>query len=623
MERSVAPSLDLEVSTVSRQKSTVRRSPAAVFVIDQEKIRRSGARNVPELLRMVPGVQVARIDVNKYAITIRGFNGRFTNKLLVQIDGRSVYTPLFGGVYWDVQDVLLADIERIEIIRGPGATVWGANAVNGVINIITKNTRDTVGVYANGGGGDQEGAFTAARVGGHVNEDLHYRVYGKYFDRPEGFNATGPAVDIWRQGRGGFRMDYTPNCFDEVTVQGDIYQGYSGGAQVLPAPAFPFVNPVQNRSFVRGANALTRWTRTLSDESDFAVQMYYDRTERDSATGSEDRDVFDVDFQHRFPIGCAHKMIWGGRYRSSKDLFRAVNPFAITIAPTERTLDTISFFVQDEIELVDDTLFFTVGSKFEENDFTGFEYQPSGRLVWNPTETQSIWGAVSRAIRRPTRVEDDVFLRSLTTTPGVFATLAGHRGVISEELIAYELGYRSQVSEYFSFDIATFYHKYNHAIGVVPVGPPAPPTALLLTNAMDAESYGVEVAINYAINDCWDLYGNYSFLRINSSPSVTSGRLEGGAPRNQAYLMLSGDVGSDVQLDFMLRYVEDLPVFNVPSYVDLNVRLGWWAHENLELSLVGQNLLDSQHLEFVGEAFTGGIGTEVERGVYGMATLNY
>ena len=627
-----APALNQVVTTVSRQESTVGKTPAAVFVVTQEMIRRSGARTLPEVLRVVPGLHVARIDANKWAISIRGFNSRYANKLLVQIDGRVVYTPLFGGTYWDAQDVMLEDVERIEVVRGPGATVWGANAVNGVINILTKHSRDTTGALVAAGGGKEERAFASGRVGGQVSDELSWRAYGKYADRDNGFTgplSTFPSLpplpgrvsDDSRQGRGGFRMDWTPTCSDEVTFQGDFYNGTVGIRQVLPL-AHPSLTPsgvpgVGINDFddrINGQNVLLRWTRQLGEGSSFSFQSYFDRTLRRTFTFSEDREAADFDFQHRFPIGHNHNVIWGVGYQANKDELTQTAPFLFSM-PLQRAVGVFSWFVQDEITLIENELYFTVGSKLDENSFTGFEYQPSGRIVWQPNEREAIWGAVSRAIRRPTRTADDLGIVLLSGT-----TLLGNRDIESEDLLAYELGYRSQPSESFSWDVAAYFNQYNDLIATGPVAP----GVLTFNNNTDAQSYGIELTGNYAINDCWRLSGNYSFQRVELQHALSS-RDADATPKHQAYLWLSGDIRCDVQFDLMLRYVDAISFEGVPipSYLEMDARLGWQATDQLELSLVGRNLLDNHHPEFIGDPFTGDIGTEVERSAYGVATWTY
>lgn len=626
----------MPVTTVTRTESTVAKSPAAIFVITNEMIRRSGARSIPEVLRMAPGVQVARIDSSRYAISIRGSNDQFSDKLLIQIDGRSVYTPLFAGTYWDVQDVLLEDVERIEVIRGPGATVWGANAVNGIINVITKSTRDTIGTFAEGGAGSEEHGFASARVGGELAEGLTYRMYGKWFDRDDGFDPTGFVEDDWTQSRGGFRIDWEASDRDFVTLQGDAYAGTADLTTVRPA--FPpiggsFALPSRFAERVHGGNVLLRWRHELSEDSDWRIQAYYDRTEREMTVAGfrNDTDTVDVDFQHHFFANERHEITWGAAYRNNRGVIRNV-PFWLELHPTTRADDLFSYFVQDQIALVDDLWFLTVGSKFEHNDYTSFEFQPSARLLWTPTPRQSVWAAISRAVRTPSRVNEDVFL-VVPTSPSlpVFATISGVRGVEAENLLAYEIGMRRQETDRWFWDVAAFYFQYDDLFTAVPqpliIGVPTLAPSLLV-NALDGHAYGFEVATDYEVTSCWKLRGGYSFLRfvLDSTPlplDASAFADEGTDPRNQLYVQSSWDFGSAWQLDVAWRYVDELSSLNVPSYNALDARLAWAASQNLEVAVVGRHLLDDHHLEFPGSAFTGGFGTLVQHEVYGVLTWRY
>jgi len=639
----LVPGMDMEVSTVSRTESTVGRSPAAVFVITNEMIRRSGAKCIPEVLRMAPGVQVARIDANKWAVTIRGFNGRCANKLLVQIDGRSIYTPLFAAVWWDVQDVVLEDVERIEVIRGPGATVWGANAVNGIINVITKRASDTQGAYVQGGAGTEEAGFATARYGGRLGDNAHYRIYGKWFERDTGFAAADNAHDDWRMGRGGFRADWTPNACDTLTLQGDFYEGRAGERSFYPSltPATAFVTAVDQDEATEGGNGLFRWRRELSDDSDWVLQTYYDRTERVFlGTGfADDRDTFDLDFQHRFPLGCRHAIICGFGYRNTKDAIRnsdlAVGSQPVLLmTPNQRADDLFSYFVQDEITLREDLLYFTAGSKFEHNDYTGFEFQPTARLLWTPTPRHCIWTSISRAVRTPSRAEEDIQI--LGRPVGVFppATpillgIYGNRRMAAEEVMAYEAGVRVQPTDRFFWDLAVFFNQYENlrSFEFPPVPAPGPGGSLVLPGTIDsnnrAQTYGFEIAGAYDVTDCWRLYAAYNFLVV--SPSTNSGS-EMGDPRNQIYLQSSWDIRCDLHFDVAWRYVDSTPGAGqprVPSYNAMDLRLAWDARPGLELAVVGRHLLDSSHLEAPADVFLGTVSTEVEAEVYGTVTWRY
>jgi len=632
----IAPSLEVEVTSVSKQKSTVGRSPTAVFVVTNEMILRSGARNIPDVLRLVPGVNVARVSANRWAISIRGFNAVYANKLLVQIDGRSVYNPVFSGVYWDQQDLLLADIERIEVIRGPGATIWGANAVNGVINIITKRARDTQGAFVQGGGGTEERDFGAFRYGGKVGDSLYYRFYGKWDERGGGW-AIPDAGDDSRMGRGGFRMDWEPCECTTLTLQGDFYEGKSGqrcNTSIEPVPPPPSPPPYQDpgeRSDYApaGQNILARLSRKLSDESDWSVQLYWDRTER-SISGTtysdflQSCDTFDLDLQHRFPLAHNHSLIWGFGYRNTRN----VNDgnFTMSFDPPIRSFDIISCFVQDQITLSPDLFYLTLGIKLSHNDFSGFEYQPTARLLWTPTKRQSAWASISRAVRTPSRVDQDIRINGSMGeyVPG-FVKISGSRAVMSEQLLSYEIGYRAQPSDAFWWDLAVFYNDYEDLVTAVPGMPYFDPSTAIFyvpstyANAMGGDTYGFELTGTYQVNPCWKLSSGYSFLVMNLQ-GVGSGAIEGESPRNQVYLQSGWDLGRSWELDMIWRYVDNLPSLGVPNYLVMDIRLAWLPSENLEVAVVGRNLLDEKHQEFDTRSF---YSSEVQEGVYGMVTWRF
>ncbi len=623
----VVPSFDLEVTSVARRASTVGKSPAAVFVITQEMIRRSGATSIPELLRMAPGVQVARIDANQWAITARGFNSRFANKLLVLIDGRSVYTPLFSGVYWDVQDTLLQDIDRIEVIRGPGATLWGANAVNGVINIITKKAKETQGALITSGGGSEENAMNGLRYGGNVGSNFHYRVYGKHFDRDTGFDPAG-AHDDWRQGRVGFRTDWELDEYacDTLTFQGDYYDGSSGTASHFPTLTPPGNSLGAGDIQVSGGNFLTRWTHRFDEESELTLQLYYDRAERRSLFLDQEIDIFDVDLAHHFPLSDRHGLTWGLHFRRVSDDLGSPDPFVLRFDPPRRQTDLASAFVQDEITLIDETLMLTLGSKFEHNEFTGFEFQPSGRLLWTPDRKHALWASVSRAVRTPARSEDDMRLvfANIAPSPPMFLAIFGDRNIESEDLLAYEIGFREQTTDEFSWDLALFFNDYNDLMAFAPGTPVLPPPALIIpsvpTNRMDGETYGVELAADYAIANWWRVHGSYSFLQMqlhaDAGTAADAESAEGESPHNQAFLQSSWDLPGDLEFDLMGRYVDNLPALNVSNYITLDLRLGYRPNESWEFSVVGQNLLEEHHQEFSSQD---PVHSEVDRGVYAQA----
>lgn len=637
-ELSLEQLMAIEVTSVSKQAQPLAQAAAAVFVMTQEDIRRSGATSIPEALRMVPGLQVARLDSNKWAISSRGFNGRFANKLLVLIDGRSVYTPLFAGVYWDVQDTLMEDIDRIEVIRGPGATLWGANAVNGVINIITKKAKDTQGGLLVGGAGTEERGFTGMRYGTTLSENTHIRAYGKFFARDDQATATGdPATDPWHQARGGMRLDHTANNGDTLTLQGDYYSGQYGERVTSPILVAPFSQTDDRTGSVQGGNILGRWTHAFSSTDGVALQLYYDRTERSIA--GEKRNIADLDFQHHFDWGTRQNLIWGLGYRFVND--QLVRTDTTQYNPETRSWNLWSGFLQDDIHLIPDTITVTLGTKIEHNDFTGLVVQPNGRLRWTPTSHQTVWAAVSRAVRTPSRAEDDVRINQTSRAPSassgglpVLSAVEGNRGYGNEKTLAYELGYRNQISDTLSIDLATFYNNYKDLRTFergTPVVENAPsPTHLLVPlpvgNKLRAETMGVEVMAEWRPAEWWKLQPSYTYLYMHlftdRTTDVSAGDAKGQNPAHQASIRSLMSLPHNTELDVWGRYVDRLSAINIPSYFTLDVRLGWKPTKQLELSLVGQNLLDSHRPEFQ-EKIISYVPTEIQRGVYGKATWRF
>lgn len=622
------PAMDMEVSTVSRTTSTVGRSPAAVFVITGEMIRRTGSRNIPEVLRMVPGLQVTQLSRSEWGITSRGFNGSLANKLLVQIDGRTVYTPLDSGVVWSIRHVPLEDIERIEVVRGPGASVWGANAVNGVINIITKESQDTQGILINAGGGTEERDFGTFRYGGQIGNSLNYRVYGTYMNRGDAFSRSD-VVDAFQLGRAGFRMDWDvdPCQIDRITFQGDYYDATGDNIITSPLLVPPFQQTTPNTTAMQGGNLLARWRHVFSEDSDSALQFYYDRSDQqDIIVPRQSIETYDIDFQHRFPLSWCQQIVWGLSYRSVQ--LDTVQSVSLGIDPPSRRTDLYSAFIQDEVTIVDDRLYLVAGCKGEHNDFTGYEFQPTGRLVWLPTDRSSAWAAISRAVRTPAFVDsNDGYLRLVASPPlppFMHPVVRPSTNMQSEELLAYEVGYRAQPSDAFSWDLALFYNVYDRlrAFDIVTFIPPE----VRIGNRMSGETYGVELSCQCEITPCWRLSGYYAFLQMQLHAAAGTGpdseTDEGKSPHNQVYLQSSWDLGCDVEFDVMTRYVDNVPTHDIPSYIALDFRLGWRPTGNLELAVIGRNLLENERPEFVRE-FVQSPLSGPQRSVYGMATWRY
>src|SRR6266481_5979548 len=455
---------NLEVTSVSKEPEKMQRAAAAIYVLTQEDIRRSGATSIPEVLRLVPGVEVAQIDSSTWAVGMRGFGSSLSRSVLVLIDGRSVYTPLFAGVYWQVQDTLLEDVERIEVIRGPGGTIWGANAVNGVINIITKSAKDTRGMLVSTGGGNLDQGFANFRYGAGNNDSFNYRIYGKTFIRGPEFHSDRHQFDDWRMGQVGFRADWDLPKHDTVTLQGDLYNGDAGQRVGINSYSPPYMANVEQNVELGGGNLLGRWKRVLGEGSDIQLQTYYDRTNRKQANFAESRDTFDIDFVHRFALPFRQDFLWGAGVRLSSGNTTQVVP-TLAFMPNHFTDKLYSAFVQDEVAVVPNKLSLTFGSKFLHNSYSGFEVEPGARVLWTPDPQQAVWAAITRAVRTPSRVEEDLQLTGLfVPDPLTFYRVVGDRGFFSENLVGYETGYRSLVKPRFYVDIAAFYNNYNHLL---------------------------------------------------------------------------------------------------------------------------------------------------------------
>lgn len=585
---------------------------------------------------MVPGLEVARIDANKWAVSSRGFNGRFASKMLVLFDGRTVYTPLFSGVFWDRQDTMLEDIDRIEVIRGPGAALWGANAVNGVINIITRSSGDTQGVLLSGGGGSAERGFGEARYGTQLGESASLRLWGKYTSRAAQDDPAGrPAYNDWTALRGGFRADADPSTRDSFTLQGDLFREQLHETYL----GVPGAGDFNHSTPVFGANLLSRWSRSFSEKADLELQLYYDRTDTEMGVINETRDTVDLDFQNRFSLPWHQEIIWGAGYRYSHDTIGNPIP-ALALLPDTQETHLYSWFLQDTVALFPERLRLILGSKFEVNDYTGFEVQPNLRLIFTPNRRHTIWAAVSRAVRTPSRGEETFSLYQQTSVPGVLVHLTGNPRLDAEELIAYELGYRLEPSPRISADLAAFYNRYRKlaifSTTGIPQPSPFPPQVavpLALGNFGRAETCGVEVATDYRALPWWRLRGAYTYLRVlrtETDPGAFFTNMKGESPRHQVSLRSSLDPIRSVELDLWLRYVSGLtfqdtptaPPVNIDGYLTLDCRIAWRPWRRLELALVGQNLLQDEHREFLPQQITTQ-ATEVGRSFYGKVTWQF
>ena len=634
--------LDATVMSVSKAPQKLKDAPAAIYVLSNEDIVRSGATSIPDALRMVPGVQVAQINANSWAVSVRGFNSALENKLLVLMDGRTVYDPLFSGVHWDAQDTMLEDIERIEVIRGPGASLWGANAVNGVINIITKKAQDTQGNLVSLTAGNQERGTVEERYGGKIGkdgEDGYWRIYGKYRRLNDDETPTGQdAHDGLGEGRAGFRADINGSTSrDTYTVQGDIYDNNSSDFRTTPLLVSPYaLTRVENLS-EKGANVLGRWNRAFSDDSHLMVQSYVDFNSQEQLIIKDRRTTFDLEAQYDLPSLGRHKITLGSGYRYSADNLEGSSTFVSFPSAYEGT-QIFNGFVQDKITLVPKKWFLTLGSKLEHNDYTGFEVEPDARLQWHPDDNQMVWAAVSRAVRTPSRLEHDLTINEVTIPPSIAVPipssliLHADPDFASEDLIAYELGYRRQITPALSADITAFYNDYSNLStnSFLPLGLGFSPLHFIFpfqfTNDTSGETHGIEVTSDWRPMKTLKLSASYSLLEVDlhgppSTKAIASQAADNQSPTHQFSFNARWDLPHDTSLDTALYYVDTLPGFDVKTYWRLDARYSWRIMEGLQFSVVGQNLLEAEHREFSSPADAN--AGQIPRSVFGNLTWRY
>jgi iron complex outermembrane recepter protein len=574
----------IQIISVSKRSENLATAPASVFVITSGDIRRSGATTLPEILRLAPNLQVARLDNAQYAITARGFNNAIGNKLLVLLDGRTIYTPLFSGVFWEMQDTLIEDIERIEVISGPGGTLWGANAVNGVINIITRSAFDTKGTFLAGDHAHNEQGLTL-RSGFTAGSRTAVRLYGKLRDWDNTHLASGGAVnDSWSREQIGFRSDWQGSNRN-LTLIGNVYQGNSEHRGFFGAIGIPAIK-------VSGMDLLARWGQKLANGSDVQFQGYWSKSKRQEfVIFSPDSDILDLEFQQTIAMN-SHQIVWGAAYRHAED--KVGDGFFTTFKPNARTLDWQSVFAQDEIQL-NRSLRAIVGVKLEWNDFTGMEYLPSARLAWEVSDNNMLWTSLSRAVRAPSRFDRDVFFPK--NPPFI---IAGGPNFESEVAKVFELGYRTQLSDIVNFSLTAFQHDWDKLRSGT-----APPFPTYLANNIEGEAYGMEAWVTWQVLTGWRMSGGMTTLEkdleFKAGTSDTAGINNATLHNDPDYqwMLRSGfDLPANLTFDIHLRGIDELSIEPVPSYTELNVRLAWVPISNMEIAVTGRNLLHKTHPEF-------------------------
>lgn len=623
---SVEDSWNIQATSVSKTGQEPSRTDSAIFVIAGEDIRRSGVTSIPDLLRMVPGLNVAQIDANTWAISARGFNGRFSNELLVLVDGRSVNTPTFGGVFWDVLDIPLEDVQRVEVIRGPGGSIWGANAVNGVINIVTKKASDTHGGLVVAGSGNIDQGFGTLQYGGTAGNRTDYRVYTKFLNEdhlpdPSGQNGG----DGWHMLQGGFRSDSTLSPKDTLMLQGNLYSAREGTpTSVLPSVASPGLQGTDLLVNLSGGFLQGVWDHVSSSRSDTSLQISYDRYQRNDLL-HEGRDTLDLGFQHHVALGERQNLAWGLAYRYSKS--EASGSLTVSLVPAELGTQVFGSFIQDEIAVVPARLYLTVGTRLDRDYYTGFNVTPSARVAWTPSEHQMIWAAVSDAVRTPSALDAGSRVNLGRTSiptgasvkgfpeaigPVVLLSIIGNPNVKNEGLIGYEMGYRTTVLKQLSIDFAAYFNDYSNLETTEPSTPfsettPSPPHLVMpfiVENLMHGETHGLEIAANWKVTNRWTLNPGYAFEQIHmhldptSQDTTSVSAAEGSSPVHSAQLRSRLSLSHGLIWDTSAYFVDRLTDPNVPSYTRLDTGLSWQLGETIYLTLAGQNLLRDHHEEF-------------------------
>jgi iron complex outermembrane receptor protein len=622
--------MKVEVTSVSKKEEQLFRAPSAIYVLTRSDIRRSGAMSIPDLLRLVPGLSVAQIDSSEWAVTSRGFNNLLSNKLLVLVDGRSVYNPVFSGVYWDIQTLPLEDIDRIEVIRGPGATVWGANAVNGVINIISRETSDTQGGYVTSGGGSLEQGFGSLRYGGRLGTKSYYRVYGRYSDHGQTKTAgsSSNAGDRWRLAQGGFRADLKLSPADSLLLSGNVSSATIGQISVQPiAVNSNELTSVPTNAIAR--SAVSSWTHKRSPRSSMTLTASFSEGRRQSSWLTAQYSTGDIDFQHRFSPARRHDLVWGVGQRFWTD--REDGTFMVSFTPNHDRGFLTNAFIQDEMT-IGPRLNLTVGSKLEHDSVSGFNLQPNARLSWTPTSAQNIWAAVSRAVRAPSRVDLNIRVNYATfqgpsDLPIVLSTF-GNPAFRPEHETAYEVGYRTVLPSRIQVDTTAFYSIYHDLRRNVPFtfvetapGPPHLVVASRFENDARATTSGVETAARWTLLPSWRLDAAYSWFTADFGANDAGNQKNAASPAHQWRFASGNNLPWSLRFDLNVFRVGSLAAFSIPAYTRVDERLYHQFSPQLSLGIVGQNLLDARHQEF--GTTVGAIAREIPRSAYLRLTWQF
>lgn len=619
--------MDVVVTSVAGIEQSLLNTPAAMYVITSEDIRRSGHRSVYEALRMVPGMNVARVDAGQWGISARGFTSLFADKMLVLIDGRTVYDPMFSGVFWNLQDMLLEDVDHIEVIRGPGATLWGANAVNGVINITTKNAADTQGFYWTALGGNEELLTTALRYGGKINDKASYRLWGKYRLHDNFVDTSGnERSDDWDFLNSGVRFDWQGETDTNFTLSSEIYNtGHIGQTVRSATPGHMTFRVDKDDAWANGGHLLFNVKNLQANGHGWSLQTYYDRFNSRRYGVKLNRDTFDVDFRHHFPTdNQLHELIWGvgARYTRAQ-----IDPSAtLDFRDHDRETYILSGFLQDTIQIVPNKLAFMLGSKFSHNSFTGIEIQPNARLSWTPNDRNTVWASISRAVKTPARIEDDMLFTIAYVDTGLMnggppsgiyvpVNINGNSAIESEVLIAYELGYRTKLTNKLQLDMTAFFNDYDEVTTV-------PETGGTQNNNTTIETYGFEISSTLDVYANWRLIGNYSLLETFAHTPYNDLTYEQFDPHHQFNLQSRLDITEKLEFNAGAYYVDKISYFDIPAYIRLDLGFTYRPRANVELSIWGQNLLEPSHVEFA-DQYMQDRQVEIERSIYGQISIKF
>ncbi len=636
--------METEITSATKRSQSLLRTAAATYVISEEDIRRSGVSTIPEVLRIVPGISVAQIDANKWAISSRGFNDLYSKYLLVLIDGRSIYTPTSSSVHWNTLDYPLEDIKRIEVIKGPGAALWGANAVNGVINIITKRASETRGIAVSIETGNKQ-KILSARHGGKISQTGRYRFYVKA--REENSSAstsTHSENDNWDMFHTGFRVDWRKYYEDAFTLQGDFYSGTEGTTLNYPTTTPPFSAVDVASTETSGLNFLARWTKTYSSTSEWTLQSYYNQHEREEIVtndrpSQETHETIDIDFQHRIQTLFHQQIVWGLNLRYIRETRR--QSFRFSLFDNNSTTIQVGAFVQDEISLIDKRLSAILGGKVEYFELAGIEFQPNARLMWTPTPTHTIWASVAQAMRNPTKVEQEAKINT-AVYPGdqcnngnlCVIQYQGNRDINPEKLnAAYEIGFRSAITHTFSYDLALFYNQYTNLISSEKkaqyasneFGVPVEIIPHQFVNDTKGTTRGLELSSMWQASSAWRLLAGLSILDMNIE-TTNNFDINRASPRKQFNLRSYYNFSPNIEFDTLAYFVSDLSIVTknpekteyvlktIEKYWRLDLRLAWTPRKTSSAVLGVRNLLDRVHREFSNSPFI--IANEVKRNFY-------